>query len=675
MLVEHKSHNFDRLNSESWLEYQTTKETPKKPLKDSGCKEVSKGNCIGKEAETKVLTLDTQKSLDKENLPTDLVDNSLLQTPAKESYSHLQTPATNADSISQTLAKDPDSHSHSQNSAKEAQPQTLPQPDSMFTLALYPDLPPKYRLEQLLGEGAFSSVYKGCNTQTGESVAIKIINKQNLTPKQLGNTHNEIHIMNTLANAGNHPNVLRMIELFDEQDNSFLILEYCDGGEIFNKIIDFTYFSEALARHVFVQLVDAIGFLHEHNVVHRDIKPENLLFRRIPQQTRPESEFRAALRKSDDALKRDEGRFVPGVGGGGIGTVKLADFGLAKLLRFDPKVASGSGHSNLKTPCGTAGYTAPEVIHCGVERRRRFKSSTSKSNYYLKAVDIWSLGCLLYTMLCGFPPFYDDNHDVLTHKIITADYVFLAPWWDEISADAKDLVSRMLVVNPELRITIDEIYSHPWMADAVAPQPLSYFPEHLPVSSSLHGLAPPKTPVSPGAGGLVSPGIAIKQVFSNPAMLHVNLLLLAQIQHSEDVDPHEVKFDGKTKFSVRSKRHMPRTPNPIRKVNFKDVFEGRREEDGEDEEEDDDYDFDDEDEEEEVADDEEDDDLEFGDTLGLKYLSISSTSSTDSLKLMHDDDTRSLLVISGRTDFKFTLNLNDLSLLRRRLSTKSGHHT
>lgn len=566
----------------------------------------------------------------------------------------------------------------------------------MFSLAQYPDLPDKYTIQQALGEGAFSSVYKGVNNETGEIVAIKIINKLNLTQKQLANIHNEIQIMNTLSNAGDHQNILKLIESFDKPENCFLILEYCDGGEIFNKIIEYTYFSENLAKHVFLQLLDAIRFLHQHNVVHRDIKPENLLFKQIPFAARSELEYKKLLRKSDDELKVDEGQFLPGIGGGSVGTIKLADFGLAKLLRFDPLAASGKGHSNLKTPCGTAGYTAPEVIHCGVERKRKFHNSTSKSNYYSKAVDIWSLGCFLYTILCGFPPFYDDNHDILTQKIITADYVFLEPWWDEIGDNAKDLISRMLVINPELRITIDEIYQHPWLADAVPLQSSSYFPETS-MSSQRRSLssmtllrmgAPRKIPsTSPGlnmAGGLASPGIAIKQVFANPAMSHVNLKLLAQLQRSENVDPHELKFDEGTKFTVKNKSHLPRTPNPTRNVNFKDVFENSLQDDYSSEEDDDEFDA----EYDEFGDDEgynlelelklDKDQKEVQDKLSeMKYLLISSRLLTDSGKLHNDEEyaTRSLSVISGMNgDYKFTLNLTDLNLLRRRSSTKSGNN-
>ncbi|KAF3993984.1 hypothetical protein FT663_00004 [Candidozyma haemuli var. vulneris] len=574
--------------------------------------------------------------------------------------------------------------------------------EAMFNLSTYPDLPSKYQLRQLLGEGAFSSVYKGVKTDSKEQVAIKIINKTNLTSKQLNNIQNEINIMNKLTNAGGHVNILRLIESFESEENCFLVLEYSDGGEIFNKIIEYTYFSENLAKHVFFQLLNAIRFLHQNNVVHRDIKPENLLFNRIPHVPRTELEIKKALRASDDESKKDEGVFKPGVGGGGIGTIKLADFGLAKQLRYDI-AAPGKKQSNLKTPCGTAGYTAPEVIHCGVERKRRFKSSTSKSNFYSKAVDIWSLGCFLYTVLCGFPPFYDDNHDVLTHKIITADYVFLEPWWDEVSEDAKDLISKMLVVDPEARITLDEIYEHPWLADAVSLEGSSYFPESTPSDSNndtltVDNAAKSDTHSNGGLkspGGILTPGAAIRSVFNNPAMSHVNLKSLAHHQRhldpKEGVDPRDVKFNAESGKGQHRKSSLPKTPNPMENVNFKDVFEKGGDSDSDELSSDvADFDSDEEEEEEEVGDedvdDEEEEEAEGEDQEGvgelkdkltnLKLLSISSTSSTDSSKLSQNDDdcaTRSSSVISGvNGDYKFTLNLNDSNLLRRRSSVKSG---
>lgn len=204
---------------------------------------------------------------------------------------------------------------------------------------------------------------------------------------------------------------------------------------MFGEIVRLTYFSEDLSRHVIRQLALAVKHMHSLGIVHRDIKPENLLFEPIEFIPSPNQKFR----KSDDpGSKQDEGVFRPGIGGGGIGIIKLADFGLSKQIYS----------TNTKTPCGTVGYTAPEVV---------------KDERYSMKVDMWGIGCVLYTVLCGFPPFYDEKIDVLTEKISRGEYTFLRPWWDEISDGAKNAVRRLLEVNPEKRYDIDEFLNDPWL--------------------------------------------------------------------------------------------------------------------------------------------------------------------------------------------------------------------
>ena len=165
-----------------------------------------------------------------------------------------------------------------------------------------------------------------------------------------------------------------------------------------------------------------------------DIKPENLLFYPTPfiptRNPKP--------RSPEDEEKADEGEFIPGVGSGGIGQIKIADFGLSKVV-WD---------SVTQTPCGTVGYTAPEIV---------------KDERYSKSVDMWALGCVLYTLLCGFPPFYDESIQVLTEKVARGQYTFLSPWWDEISKGAQDLVSHLLTVDPDKRYSITEFLNHPWI--------------------------------------------------------------------------------------------------------------------------------------------------------------------------------------------------------------------
>ena len=168
-----------------------------------------------------------------------------------------------------------------------------------------------------------------------------------------------------------------------------------------------------------------------------DIKPENLLFYPVPFV--PSKHPKPTQPGDED--KVDEGEFRPGVGAGTIGRIKIADFGLSKVI-WD---------SQTMTPCGTVGYTAPEIV---------------KDERYSKSVDMWALGCVLYTVLCGFPPFYDESIQALTEKVARGEYTFLSPWWDDISSEAKDLVAHLLTVNPEKRYGIHEFLAHPWIQKA-----------------------------------------------------------------------------------------------------------------------------------------------------------------------------------------------------------------
>ena len=143
----------------------------------------------------------------------------------------------------------------------------------------------------------------------------------------------------------------------------------------------------------------------------------------------------------EDEDKADEGEFIKGVGSGGIGVIKVADFGLSKVI-WD---------SQTMTPCGTVGYTAPEIV---------------KDERYSKSVDMWALGCVLYTLLCGFPPFYDESIQTLTEKVARGQYTFLSPWWDPISKPAQDLVSHLLTVDPDKRYNIKQFLDHPWIRES-----------------------------------------------------------------------------------------------------------------------------------------------------------------------------------------------------------------
>lgn len=235
-----------------------------------------------------------------------------------------------------------------------------------------------------------------------------------------------------------HPNIIKLIDFSECSQYYYIVLELAPGGELFHQIVRLTYFSEDLARHVITQVAKALEYLHEERgVVHRDIKPENILF--VPIPFVPSKHPKPCQPGDED--KVDEGEFIKGVGGGGIGQVKIADFGLSKII----------WENQTMTPCGTVGYTAPEIV---------------KDERYSKAVDMWALGCVLYTLLCGFPPFYDESIEVLTEKVAKGQFTFLSPWWDDISQSAQDLISHLLCVDPNKRYTIKEFLAHPWIRES-----------------------------------------------------------------------------------------------------------------------------------------------------------------------------------------------------------------
>lgn len=203
-----------------------------------------------------------------------------------------------------------------------------------------------------------------------------------------------------------HPNIIRLKEIFEKEADIALILELVTGGELFDRIVERGYYSERDAAHVIKQILEAVAYLHENGVVHRDLKPENLLYADL----------------SVDA------------------PLKIADFGLSKII--DEQVT-------MKTVCGTPGYCAPEIL---------------RGNAYGPEVDMWSVGVILYILLCGFEPFFDPRGDQYMYsRILNCDYEFVSPWWDEVSLNAKDLVSKLIVQDPHKRLAVQDALQHPWV--------------------------------------------------------------------------------------------------------------------------------------------------------------------------------------------------------------------
>ncbi|XP_055040738.2 calcium/calmodulin-dependent protein kinase type IV isoform X1 [Misgurnus anguillicaudatus] len=208
-----------------------------------------------------------------------------------------------------------------------------------------------------------------------------------------------------------HPNIIRLKEIFETETEIFLILELVTGGELFDRIVERGYYSERDAAHVIKQILEAVAYLHENGVVHRDLKPENLLYADL----------------SIDA------------------PLKIADFGLSKII--DEQVT-------MKTVCGTPGYCAPEIL---------------RGNPYGPEVDMWSVGVILYILLCGFEPFFDPRGDQYMYsRILNCDYEFVSPWWDEVSLNAKDLVSKLIVLDPHKRLSVKQALEHPWVLGKAA---------------------------------------------------------------------------------------------------------------------------------------------------------------------------------------------------------------
>lgn len=256
----------------------------------------------------------------------------------------------------------------------------------------------KYEMGRLLGKGTFAKVYYGKEMVSGESVAIKVINKDQVVKKEgmMEQIKREISVMRLVR----HPNVVELKEVMATKTKIFFIMEYVRGGELFAKVAR-GKLKEDSTRKYFQQLISAVDFCHSRGVSHRDLKPENLLL--------------------------DENE-----------NLKVSDFGLSAL----PEQLRNDGL--LHTQCGTPAYVAPEVL-----KRKGYDGSKA---------DIWSCGVILYVLLAGFLPFQDENLMNMYNKIFKAQFE-LPPWF---SCESKRLVSKLLVTNPDRRITIPAIMRTPW---------------------------------------------------------------------------------------------------------------------------------------------------------------------------------------------------------------------
>ena len=323
------------------------------------------------------------------------------------------------------------------------------------------DLKKNYEIGDQLGSGNFAVVKKAINKQKDskipKEVAIKIIDKAKV--EDMGDITREIEIMQDIS----HPNVINLFEIFDEPKKMNLVMELVTGGELFDRIVAKGSYSEKDAAQCLKELCSALKYLHEKKIVHRDLKPENLLY---------------------DSPAEDA-------------KIKVADFGLARVV---------TGKDMMKTACGTPGCARRPPPRPPRARRplppaaRRAPTPAARpppaaaaarrspppppprsyvapeilknQGYDSGAVDMWSTGVILYILLCGFPPFYEEELPALFDQILHARYDFPSPWWDSISKEAKSLVQALLTLDPKKRMTADEVLKQPWVTGAASDAPL-----------------------------------------------------------------------------------------------------------------------------------------------------------------------------------------------------------
>ncbi|XP_049619171.1 calcium/calmodulin-dependent protein kinase (CaM kinase) II beta 1 isoform X1 [Syngnathus typhle] len=260
----------------------------------------------------------------------------------------------------------------------------------------------EYQLYEELGKGAFSVVRRCVKLCTGQEYAAKIINTKKLSARDHQKLEREARICRLLK----HPNIVRLHDSISEEGFHYLLFDLVTGGELFEDIVAREYYSEADASHCIQQILEAVLHCHQMGVVHRDLKPENLLL----------------ASKCKNAA------------------VKLADFGLAIEVQGDQQAWFGFA--------GTPGYLSPEVL---------------RKEAYGKPVDIWACGVILYILLVGYPPFWDEDQHKLYQQIKAGAYDFPSPEWDTVTPEAKNLINQMLTINPARRITAQEALKHPWV--------------------------------------------------------------------------------------------------------------------------------------------------------------------------------------------------------------------
>lgn len=284
--------------------------------------------------------------------------------------------------------------SSSLSSVREPQPSEKPTNLTSFEA--------QYRLDEQIGKGGFAIVKIAYSRQNDSKVAVKLLKSQE-NASDVEAFEREYRLLKSL----NHPHIVTVYGFFRDPEKICIVLEYLEGGELFDRIVEKKVYTEGMARHAFQMMLLAVCHLHSHNIIHRDLKPENLL-----------------LSNKEDAS-----------------TLKVCDFGLARELNDEEELISRAG---------TPDYIAPEIV---------------QSRPLGKPVDMWAAGVILFILLGGYSPFHKREKAIMFLRISTAHYTFHPERWAHISDEAKDLIKKLLQVNEDSRLTVQEALDHPWMQD------------------------------------------------------------------------------------------------------------------------------------------------------------------------------------------------------------------
>ena len=255
----------------------------------------------------------------------------------------------------------------------------------------------QYLIKNTIGKGSFGKVKLGIYLPNKEKVAIKILDKKRIIEKDdLMRIKREFEMLSKF----DHPNIILIAEIFETQERYYSVMEYCEGGELFNYIVKKGHLTEEEASFFFYQLICGLEYIHSLGIVHRDLKPENLLLT-------------------------------------GNNLLKIIDFGLSNYHNTNSDLL-------LETPCGSPCYASPEMV--------------SGLRYDGYKIDIWACGVILFAMLCGYLPFENMNNNMLFKKILECKVKFP----EYLSKESKDLISKILVKDPNKRLPINEIKNHPF---------------------------------------------------------------------------------------------------------------------------------------------------------------------------------------------------------------------